>query len=160
MSLIDELKDAEGYRENPYRDVNGLWTGGYGHLMMDKDWSNLKNIGDFKSKLEYWEHLLEVDISNSISSATYLTRSWKVAPNRIQLEILSELIFNMGFARVIQFKKFLDLFSNGDIINAAKELIDSKWHRDFVKWNDNKDTPELRSRRIEKKLLGSINEPT
>lgn len=156
MSLIDELILREGYREDIYLDITGLPTGGYGHLITSKDHiSHLKGLNS-RDKKRYWTGLLVKDVSIATQFIEKLTEDWQYEPNDPQLEVLIELCFNLGATRLLGFKRFLKYMAIGEIKSAARELIDSKWHRDFVKWNSGEDTPSIRSRVLETKLLRSI----
>lgn len=156
MSLLKDIIKSEGYKEDPYYDTKGILTGGYGHQILPHEDISFLNKLTSSEKQEYWTKVLVKDISTANFDAAWISSDWDYRPNDIQLEVLSELCFNLGLTRLRKFKKFLLYFSYGNITEAAKELIDSKWHRDFVKWNSGKDTPSIRSRRLEKKLLESI----
>lgn len=156
MSLVDAIIRSEGYRKDPYIDQNKYWTGGYGHKILEADWKEFNPKWSDKEKKDYWLKKLVLDISIANKDIMKLTSSWKYQPNEPQMEVLVELDFNLGLKGLLGFKKFLDHFKKGEIQEAADELIDSKWHRDFVKWNSGRDTSDIRSRRLEKKLLDSI----
>ena len=153
MSLIDDIIASEGYRSDPYKDTKGIWTGGYGHMMLPKDWSFFNPKWSKKEKREYWTKQLANDLSIATQDIDWLTFEWPYKPTDPEKEVLIELAFNLGLTRLQRFKKFLLYMSKSKIKEAAKELIDSKWHRDFVLWNSNRDEPHLRSRRLERKLL-------
>lgn len=156
MSLIESLILSEGYKKDPYLDTKNHYTGGYGHLMTPSDWLSFNATWTDKEKKEYWLKQLVTDISIATKDINWLTFEWKYQPSEPQVDVLIELAFNLGLTRLLGFKKFLRYFQQGKIKEAASELIDSKWHRDFVLWNSGKDTPNIRSRRLEKKLLDSI----
>jgi len=151
----EQLKIAEGYREDPYQDTKGLWTGGYGHLIAQKEWPGISLLTTSSEKRDYWEGKFLEDLQEAQGIVDFATKDWSYQPNQTQYEVLVEMAFNLGVRGFFGFKNFLGFFSKGYIREASKEIINSKYHRDFVTWNSGKDTPQIRSRKLEKKLLDS-----
>lgn len=157
MGLLEELMEHEGYRKRVYLDPKGYITGGYGHLVTHRDNINFIHSLSEKDAKKFWTEKLIEDMLTASFFVDRVTKDWEHPPTEIQREVLIELCFNLGRTGLLGFNKFLLHMSKGNIQMAAKELIDSKWHRDFVQWNSGRDTPNIRSRQLEKKLLGSIN---
>lgn len=148
---------SEGYSENLYKDINGNLTGGFGHLIVDQE-KFLKEFNpnwDSGKKQEYWAGKLQTDYEASVKDVVNLESAMGVDLDGPAFESLVEMRFNMGFNRLKGFSKMIEALAVGNYQKAADEMIDSKWHRDFVRWNSGKDTPNLRSRRLEKKMRSS-----
>ena len=150
-----ELKQHEGYRRNPYRDTKGKWTGGYGHLMLLKDHDDFNENWSDDWKDSYWaEHFLN-DVISATEDIVALVQELDTRPTASCQEVLINMRFNLGDAGLRKFKGMLGALSDGNVSKAADEMIDSKWHRDFVKWSRLGDVPTLRSRELETKMRNS-----
>jgi lysozyme len=53
----------------------------------------------------------------------------------IRQNVLIEMAYNMGVPHLLDFKKTLSFMQKRDFINASKEMLDSKWHKDFVMYD-------------------------
>jgi lysozyme len=146
----------EGFRPDPYLCPAGHWTGGVGHKMTEKDWKEFNPKWSKDKKLTYWTGKFTQDLDQSIKDIIQLISDHGLELNQDQINVLVNMRFNLGLSGLKKFKKMLAALSRKDFATAAEEMIDSKWHRDFVKWNDNQDTEELRSRRLALQLLGAV----
>ena len=52
---------------------------------------------------------------------------WFKCQDDIRQGALIELCFNMGLAHLLQFKNMLEALGRKNYLEAAKELLDSKW---------------------------------
>lgn len=155
MSFIKELIEDEGLHLDIYKDPKGLLTGGIGHLMTEEDLKLFNPKWNDKEKLSYWVDIFIKDLSAATYDVTNLVKNFLAKPNQAQIEVLINMRFNLGLKGLKGFKKMLIHLSNGDKDRAADEMIDSKWHKDFVLWNSGVDSEILRSRRMEKKMRNS-----
>ena len=121
QQLIEQLKrdegavlDANGYHK-PYQDSLGIWTIGYGHNCQTNP------ITDAAAN-----QILVDDIAKAEAS---VLREWPWAqdldiPRR---NVLINMVFNMGLAKVRGFVNFLECLKQGQYINAAEHMLDSLW---------------------------------
>lgn len=127
MKLRAQLSKHEGRRQFAYDDasgktigegsfVRGLPTVGVGR--------NLYGKGLSEDEIDY---LLDNDITDAMRDASTLPAFAKLDP--VRQAVLVELVFNMGLARVKEFKKFLNFANEGRWAHAAEELKDSLWYR-------------------------------
>lgn len=53
----------------------------------------------------------------------------------IRQNVLIEMAYNMGVSNLLEFTNTLYYMEKSDFINASIEMLDSKWHYDFVKYD-------------------------
>ena len=155
IKLLDEIQKAEGYRRDPYKDPEGFITGGFGHFLTPEDLDDFNPDWTNDQKDTYWALRFAEDIYTAVVDVSILSKNFIFKPTRECEEVLIEMMFNIGLTKLCKFTGMFDAISKGDYEAAANEMIDSKWHRDFVRWNGGKDTPNIRSRRLERKMRGS-----
>ena len=115
--LIESVKQGEGLRLKPYRCTAGKLSIGYGR--------NLDDVGITKLEAEY---LLMNDLQRSENDAKKLPGFDNCS--QVRRDVLIEMVFNIGLPRVLGFRKMLAALSNGDYAEAARQMLDSKWHKD------------------------------
>jgi lysozyme len=114
-----QIKQHEGYREQVYYDTVGVPTGGYGHAFLNG--SRLpQSVCDI---------LFECDYQSSVRSFKMFASQYGLDLNDVRRGILINMFFNMGYYRVIQFKKMILALQRKDWDLAADEMMDSKWYR-------------------------------
>lgn len=113
----------EGLRLNVYYDHLGNLTVGVGHLVVKKD--NLK-FGD-RITIQQCNLLLENDINIAINELSKIFDLSDYPDNVI--EVLIEMMFNLGYVRFSKFKKTITYIKNKDYVSASKEMLDSLWAR-------------------------------
>jgi lysozyme len=96
--------------------VRGLPTVGVGR--------NLATRGLSDDEIDY---LLDHDISDCIADAMKLP--WFEGLDPVRRAVITELIFNMGLARLNGFKKFYAAMNEHEWQQAAHELKDSHWYQ-------------------------------
>lgn len=126
MKLIDRIKLHEGSmtrhgRHVMYSDSKGILTIGYGRNLQERGLSD-----------EEAEYLLRNDIADA---ADDLRRNypWVIFLSAERQEVLVEMVFNMGIARFNTFKRMIDAVKVEDYEASAREMLDSKWHKDVGK---------------------------
>ncbi|MFY9090300.1 glycoside hydrolase family protein [Arcobacter aquimarinus] len=63
----------------------------------------------------------------------------------IRQNVLLEMAYNMGISKLLNFKKTIQHLKKFDYVEASKEMLDSKWHKDFKKYAPNTKEELLRS---------------
>jgi lysozyme len=114
------IKENEGLRLRKYKDSLGKWTIGFGHLILPGE-----NYSVITQKQA--DELFEKDFTKHFNEA-------KKFPNFENLTgtqqiVVVDLCFNMGGNFYLNFPKFTKHLSEGDAVNAAKELKDSKYYK-------------------------------
>ena len=136
QDLIEKLIVAEGLRLQVYKDTLGIDTIGIGR--------NLEDRGITKEELDDLdiptiEHVYEYGITEA--DAVYLaTNDVQIVEEElvrahpcvdkldsVRQLVLMDMAFNMGVPRLCKFKKMWNAIHNEDFINAAKEMLDSRW---------------------------------
>jgi lysozyme len=129
--LLASVVENEGFRSKPYQDTLGVWTIGHGLTFITVD----EAIGIVKDRL------------NALQVRLHDSRPWlKDHPVEV-LEILTEMAYQLGFAGLLKFSCMWKALEEKDYINAANEMLDSKWAEQ---------TPE-RATRMAKHMAGLAN---
>ncbi len=112
-TLLEKIIRHEGFSAKPYYDSVGIATFGHG----------LTYITEVES---------EVIVNNRIEDLwpdLQDDNPWlNTAPEKV-MEVLVEMQFQMGVAGTAKFKKMWAALEAGDYELAAKEGLDSKWHK-------------------------------
>ncbi len=136
--LMWHIEQNEGFKSKVYKCPAGKLTIGYGR--------NLEDNGISKQEALV---LLESDIMN-IKLELEDKLSFFYALDDIRQNVLIEMAYNMGVPNLLKFKKTLESIEKHDFLSASKEMLNSKWHKDFIKYNHNEDSEDLRSRKLSK----------
>ena len=137
--LLDTLKQAEGCRLTPYPDSNGNLTVGYGHRLLVDDMRPITQ--------EEADGLLLQDTRHAMSQASVLSYWPMVEQDDVRSRVIVEMVFNLGFMGVKQFRKMAAAISRNDWAKAAAEILDSEAARQL---------PE-RYLRLSTMMLGDID---
>ena len=113
-SLIDRIKLSEGYKSTVYLCTEGCATIGYGFAIKDLVLSEEISTQILIEKLDA--------INDRLSTFSFYLNS----PDEIR-DVLVEMVYQMGLRGVLQFKKMIANLERKDYINAAVEMLDSKW---------------------------------
>lgn len=114
MSIIEDLKRHEGFRELPYKDTEGFLTIGYG-LNID--------AGITKEEAEMILVSRVVKIKNKLST---LIPSWNTL-NGARQDVLINMAYNIGIDGLLKFKRMLARLNDRNYEEAAQEMKASKW---------------------------------
>lgn len=115
MSLIEHIKEEEGFRGTPYKDTLGYLTIGYGtKLPLDEAEAELLLIHRLK-KMQKQLHRRITELYGEVQ-----------LPDKVW-EILYHMSYQLGVQGVMNFKKMLWAIVNGNYIEASREMLDSKW---------------------------------
>ena len=115
MSLIDSIKQHEGYVGIVYKDSLGIDTIGYGFAIKDLELD--KDICDII--LERKLHALTDRISNKFKWYMYM-------PPEIK-DIVVEMCYQMGVYGFSCFKKTIAYLQDKKFKEASVEMLDSRW---------------------------------
>lgn len=119
--LASQLKQAEGVRNEAYRDSLGLWTAGVGHLLdQSRDWTGVVFTSD---QVDAW---LDADLDTAIHFAEQLLE-WPQLDTAARQEAVVELVFNMGLSHWKQFAHCRMAITKKDWQTAHDQLLDSLW---------------------------------
>lgn len=139
MQLIDMIRYDEGERLSVYKDTEGYWTVGVGHLLTKNPSKDVaikeldKTVGHssygYINKQES-ASILQKDIDMAILGISKTSLS--VTYTRIdgpRRAALVNMVFQLGLNGVLGFKNMIKLLTEGDYENAANEALNSKWAR-------------------------------
>ena len=114
-----QLIRHEGLRLRPYVCPVGKWTVGVGR--------NLESIGITKTEALF---MLQNDINRATEEVLDILRAHSIQVETLcpaRLDALTNLCFNIGKTRLLEFKKMLAAIKAGDWTLAAAELLDSNY---------------------------------
>lgn len=112
-------KDFEGLRLKPYKCTAGKLTIGYGR--------NLEDVGITNTEADM---LFERDFAVAESEVIRLCKEYGIDTNNLieqRFYVLTDMMFNLGYTRLSQFKKLFQALKNGLYEDAAREMMDSLW---------------------------------
>ena len=113
--MIEQLVDHEGLELHPYEDSLGIITIGVGR--------NLEERGISEDEAFY---LLANDIDIIWDELIKKHPIVEDLDDQRQM-ILLDMAFNMGVPRLGKFKKMWAAIEDGDMIEASKQALDSRW---------------------------------
>lgn len=113
--LYAQLEIDEGKRKKPYRDSEGILTIGIGR--------NLEDRGLRDNEIAF---LLENDVLDAIGECRRLFRNFDQL-NSVRQEVLVNMMFNLGYARLAGFKRMIAAVHASDWAEASRQMLDSKW---------------------------------
>ncbi len=121
--LEKSIKKAENISLKSYLCPKGRITIGYGR--------NLEDNGISQSEADL---LLRNDILNiKLELEDKLPIFNKL--DDIRQNVLIEMAFNMGVPNLLEFKNTIKHLQNNDFKSASEEMLNSKWHKDFINYD-------------------------
>ena len=114
MSLIDNLKQSEGYKSTVYKCTQGFDTIGYGFAIKDLILSEEISTMILIEKLD--------GISERLSGHDFYISS----PDDVR-DVLVEMAYQMGISGLLKFKRTLQYISEKNYEMASVEMLDSLW---------------------------------
>lgn len=123
MNIQDAMqmtKNFEGLRLKPYKCSAGKLTIGYGR--------NLEDVGIAEEEAEM---LFLNDYERARGNLRALLVSYGIKEDDINRDVfyaLTDMMFNMGYSRMSQFKKLFNELKKGSYEGVAREMKDSKWY--------------------------------
>ena len=115
MSLIESVKESEGFRSKVYKCTEGYDTIGYGFA-----------IKDLELDEDICHQILVKILNDLIDNANYKFPFLLEIPDE-KADIVYEMIYQMGLNGVSKFKKMLKALEDQDFEKASVEMLDSLW---------------------------------
>lgn len=134
--LIDDIKTLEGniayqsklgYYKNGkfwvYKDSLNYNTIGYGHLVLASE-----NFSAGLTEAQA-DALLAKDLQSKVNDASAIYSQFKMTGDRRLQMVLTQMVFQMGKAKVLQFENTLKYMAAGNYKAAANGIRNSLWYR-------------------------------
>ena len=134
--LKESLIKNEGIKQYVYTCSKGYKTVGVGR--------NLETKGLSKTEIMY---LLENDILDCKLFLEDIFKNFHSLSDARQ-NVLIEMVFNLGNGGFKKFKKLIEAIKEKDFIKASEEMLNSKWHNDFINFRQDKNEKETRSYKL------------
>jgi len=115
--LAEQLKAHEGLRLKPYKDTVGKWTIGIGRNLEDKGITEQEALFMLNNDVDYFYTKLDKRLA------------WFKHLDDARQNVLVNMAFNLGVAGLLTFKNMLNHCGDGHYVDAAKEMLNSKWAR-------------------------------
>ncbi len=119
--LVERLIHEEGYRQFPYRCTADKLTIGIG-----------RNLEDRGLTINEAKYLCVNDINNAICDLLAHVDKYEELNNARQV-VLIDMVFNMGIAGLLKFRKMIEAIEAGDCDTAAHEMLNSLWAKQVGK---------------------------
>ncbi|MCY4762670.1 glycoside hydrolase family protein [Klebsiella aerogenes] len=137
MTLEEMIRFDEGSKNTVYKDSEGYWTVGVGHLLTknpskDVAIAELDKLVGHKSygyiNDQEIQKILTKDINRTVKdiSRTDLALTYTVI-DEVRRAALVNMVFQLGATGVLGFKKMLQHLNNREYALASDEALDSKW---------------------------------
>ena len=127
QQLREQLEIDEGVKYDIYLDHLGLPTFGIGHLVTKTDPESGQAVGTSISK-ERVAECFDMDVQSVINDCNKLYKDFEDLPEEVQ-QIIANMMFNMGYTRLSNFKGMKRGVDSKDWNQAADEMVDSRWYR-------------------------------
>jgi lysozyme len=118
MDLKSQLLREEGAESCAYQDSLGYWTIGVGRLIDSRKGGGLSN-----DEINY---LLDNDIKAK-TREVLLALPWMPRLSEPRQAVLIGMAFQMGLKGLLQFKRMLGSIEDGQYVEAAEEMVKSRW---------------------------------
>ena len=117
MSLIDQIKEHEGFRSRVYQCTEGHDTIGFGF-----------KVADLELDLDLAEEILVRKLEHLIRRVKNRFSWVNDAPYEIQ-DVVYNMCYQMGVSGFSKFKKTIKYLADKEYEKASKEMLDSRWAR-------------------------------
>ena len=134
MSLLENIKAHEGFRDHIYKDSLGKATIGYGFLVsaLSPDELALNNGKTEPMNKEVADKILNLKVSK-LKKRVYQCLTWlESKPQNVQ-DTLIEMAYQLDIAKLLGFKYTLQCIEAGNYAQAAKNLRASLLYRQTPK---------------------------
>lgn len=122
--IKQQLIVDEGYRSAVYRDSNGNFTVGIGHLVLPSDKLAYDETLSNERVMDFFEH----DLLHAEIGCRALVADFDALPEDVQ-GVLVNMCFNLGAAGLKGFHNFLIAISDRNYPRAAEEMKNSLWYQ-------------------------------
>ncbi|HBZ8158485.1 TPA: glycoside hydrolase family protein [Escherichia coli] len=135
MKLTQMIRYDEGEKLTLYKDTEGYWTIGVGHLLTKQPSRQIaiqelsRAVGRQTDTITQAESLklLEKDLERTVKEAMSLSVTKTLDDAR--QKAVCNMVFQLGLQGVKGFRKMLQALEQKDYTRASKEALDSKWAR-------------------------------
>ena len=117
MSLIEQIKEHEGFRSRVYQCTEGHDTIGFGF-----------KVADLELDLDIAEEILQRKLNLLIKRVNNRFSWVSKAPEPIQ-NVVYNMCYQMGVSGFSKFKKTIQYLADKNYDKASKEMLDSRWAR-------------------------------
>lgn len=134
MSLLENIKAHEGFRDHIYKDSLGKATIGYGFLVAALSPDELKLNGGKTEPMskEIAEKIINLKVSK-LKKRLFQCLPWLAdKPQNVQ-DVLTEMAYQLGLAGLMGFRHTLSCIEASDYAQAAKNLKASLVYRQTPK---------------------------
>jgi lysozyme len=123
-TLKAELTRDEGKRLTSYRDSRGFWTIGIGHLLGEQQ--RMLTITEEECDALFQADLNEAyNVAHALAPEVFAISNYEFRDKKER--VLVNMAFNLGYAGLAKFKKFLAAVEVARWDDAADEMMDSLW---------------------------------
>ena len=122
-NLKKRIKKNEGFSLKPYKDQLGLFTIGFGHLIL----SNEKYLLEKKINKIELEKIFTKDFDTALKNFNIFLKHF--SSNTRDSELLIEMVFQIGIEGVLKFKKLLHNMDKGNKHLVCFEIMNSLWYK-------------------------------
>ena len=112
MTLLQKIKESEGFRGEQYLDHLGNPTIGFGTLLPINQ--------------EEAELLLQIRLSKMIDELVN-HKPFVIYLQEDKQEVLYEMAYQLGVPKLLQFKRMWEALQGKNYEEASKEMLNSKW---------------------------------
>ena len=130
MNLLEQLKEDEGFSKKIYLCPAKKRTIGYGYNvdsnMLKLNAETLAVYGRVGITEQQAESVLKMCIDEIRKTLLVKIERFNLLDS-VRQNVLINMCFNMGYAKLAEFKNFLAAISERDFETAAAEMEDSKW---------------------------------
>lgn len=123
LKLKESIKRFEGLELKPYKCPAGKLTIGYGRNLEDN------GITTHEANLMLENDLLNVKLELQDKLPVFNKL------DDVRQNVLIEMAYNMGVPKLLGFKNTIAFLKKNDFQSASKEMLNSKWHRQFVEYD-------------------------
>ena len=124
--IKEDLIKHEGFKDEIYLDTEGLATFGIGHLVTEDDMEHGWPVGTPVTP-ERIDNVFKEDLGIAITDANVLFLNLDSQPDQVQ-RVVVNMAFNLGRNRLGKFKKMITAVNEGNYIEAANQMVDSRWY--------------------------------
>lgn len=128
MSLLQSIKQNEGFRSEIYKDSLGFNTIGYGFLENALTPDELAINGGKITPMsrQIADKILELKLEK-LKVELFKRLGWLKEHNEIVQDVLLEMSYQLGIDGVLCFKNTLKMIESKDYENASANILKSKW---------------------------------
>ena len=123
QNLKKRIKKNEGFSLKSYKDQLGLFTIGFGHLILP----NEKYLLEKKINKTELEKIFIKDFNRAQKNFNIFLKPF--SSNTRDSELLIEMVFQMGIESVLKFKKLLHNMYKGNKHLVCFEMMNSFWYK-------------------------------